>query len=788
MAGQPSSNKHTMERLASQHEKYKKGYYFPSDDIDPKLKKGEWCRQWQESIWSLFINNSCFSSIADYQWFRLLRLYGAGKQPNNIYMDLLLNDETINPDRTGFLSTNWEVFSPMPKFKRLIRGRFGQQDYMYSATAVDPTSQAKKEDKKWDIWYNSQYGEIEAEIIKKVHGMDQQEQQAKYIAKSLEELDLFNEMGGIKLQEEAEIETVLEATDYLSDIQTIKNKCLDDLVDLGRAAYRDSYNPITGLVTKEYVDWENLIIDYSNETDFKDIRFWSYIKFETLNNVRVRSGLKEEEILKLARINCGYWGNMDNIAFNSYQNNQYRNEKGVRIYNQFRVPILISEWLSTDTDYFKTYKTKKGVEVTIPQEEREVFNTPNKKTKVVNVNNVYNSTWIIGSNHVYEDGLSLNIARPNPKEPKLSIHASVLPGKSITETIKANLDQLALCWVRWQSAIAQASPSGYNWDLTQLEGIDLGMGGDMKPIQLVNLKRHTGDTFTRSISIPGKYNNGAKPVTRNEGGIGEMFNEIITTMDVNFKYIADLTGIDLISGASMKPGETTATEVKHASIATNDALQPLFTSWVQMQEHSGQTVAAKIQRAIKYHPEAKEAYEGILGRVGAKVLSIGADTTAAEFGIKIELKSNKEMVAFAMQTVLESKNRGENGGVGITSADAYYFVDLIQRGRVKTAMALFNYKETKAKTEALKLQRENMQLNSENQIKSDVAKAEGKIQITKAEGDVDLKIEAAKALLQMNVDNNSSLNAMKEKLIEKILTSDSSSSQPAQPQMGMPAA
>lgn len=766
-----AAEKHLMETLADKFNEYKTGYFFPNDDVDPKEKKGEWCLLWQQAIWSLFITNSCYSAVSDYQQLRLLRLYGAGRQPNNIYKDLLLGEASINPLRRAFLSTNWEVFSPAPKFKRLIRGRFESQDYRATANAIDPTSQAKKEDRKWEIWYDSQYGEKERDIIKMVTGLDQEEQKARYTAKSLEELDTFNEMGGIKLKEEAETEAVLDATDYVSDIKTVKEKVVDDLVDWGRAAFRDFYDAVTGLVKKEYVDWENLILDYSIETDFKDIRFWSYIKFETINNVRVKNPLlSEDELMKMARVNCGYWGNMQSTQFNQYRNQGYLNEKGVRIYNQFRVPVLISEWISTDTEY-RTVKEKGGIKLDYPQEYGKIYDTRNKKTKINRVNNVYNSTWIIGTKYVYDDGVSLNVARPDQKEPQLSIHAEVLPGKSIIESVKGCFDQLALAWFRWQSAIAQASPAGRNIDLTQLEGIDLGFG-TMTPMDLVMLGRQTGDTFERSANLLGKGNHSQrKAITRNEGGIGEFMNEIIATMDINFKYIADLTGIDLISGASMKPGETTATEVKHSSVATNDALQPLFTAWIKMQEHAAQTVSCKINHAIKYHPKAKETYEGILGQSGAKILSIGADTTAARMGIKLELKSNEEMTAFAMQTVMKAVGAGLSGGIGITPSDGYYFVDMISRGRVKHAMALFNYKMDKNQAESLKMQRENMALNKQAAVETSVAKSEGKLQEIKAQGKSDLEIAAIKALLEMDVAGNTALLELKQALIQETLLS-----------------
>lgn len=763
---QESAPKHTMERLANHFNGYRKGYYFPSDDIDPKEKKGAWCLAFQQALWGLYTTGGCYNSPSEYADLQRKRLYGAGKQPNGQYMDWTIGDEQTNPLRQGFMSTNWQIFSPMSLFKRRIRGMMGKHDYMAVANAVDPTSQAKKEEEKWNIWYDSEYGAKEQEIMQAVTGLANEELKAKYVAKSLEELEMFNEIGGIKLRTEVEIENLLDATDYVSNIKKIKEKVIDDLTDFGKAAFRDYFDPISGLVKKEYVDWENLIIDYSNETDFNDIRFWSYVKFETINNVRVRSGLTEAEIIEIALLNCGFWGNMDKGSFNQYKNQGYK-KNGVRMYNQFRVPVLISEWISTDTEY-KVAKKKNGGTSYFEQEHGKEYDTPTKQTKVTTANNVYNSTWIIGSKFVYDDGLSPNIARPDPKNPKLSIHAQILPGQSITESIIPNLDQLALTWFKWQSAMAQAHPNGTDWDLTQLEGIDLG-GGLMKPLALIALKRQTGDSFRRTVNLQGNYANQGKAANQNEGGIGGFLEEILTTMEAQFKYISDLTGIDLITGGGMT-SETTATEIKRDASITNDALQPLFNAWVEMQEDAGQTVANKVQRAIRLHPQAKEAYEGILGKTGAKILSLTADTTAAEFGIKIELKSTEQMVAFAIEAVMESIKVGANGGPGISGADGYFFVDMIQRGRTKQAMALFNYRVNKVKQEQAKMQEENMKQNRQTMIEAQKEKNAGEMDKIAAQGQIDLKQEAVKALLQMNVDGNAHLLELKRMYVEQILT------------------
>lgn len=760
-------------------------FFFPSDDIPVEEKGAEWCLAWQQALWSLFVSGGCYNTTDDYNRMQLLRLYGAGRQPNGVYQNLLLGPDNLGSQtnsttmasstavtgRRGWLSTNWDIFSPAPKLHREIKGRFDQQEFDYVATAVDPSSQAEKEEKMWEVWYNSQYGEKEREVMATLKV--EADKNTEYIAQSLEELELFKDMGGFKLKSETELEIALDQTDYISDIKTIKDKFIDDLIDFNKAAYRDVYDPITGLTRYEYVDFMNLILDYSTERDFKDIRFWSYIKFETINTIRINNPkLNEQDIINVARMNLGMWGNMAMSEWDKYRQYGYKTVQGVRVYDQFRVPTLVSEWISTDSEY-RAEKVNKvtGEKKLYPQKHGKYYNTDNKKTKVTRVNNVYQSTWIIGSKIVYNYGKSLNTARPDPKVPKLSIHAVTIPGKSIMETIQPVLDQIELIWLRKQSAIAQAAPPGMDFDLSQLENVSIG-GKKMSTYELIMLKRQTGDTIRRTVNLTNnKINNQGRPINRNEGGLGAYLDELITDLSHSFNLIYELTGVDVVSAASAQQAEVTATQAKIASAATSDALQPLYGAWVRAKEDGAITAACKIQRAIKYSHIAKEAYQNILGKAGAKVLELGADKTPSDYGIKLEVRPTYEMRQAAIKAATEALKPGKNGE-NITLPDWWYFVNMIERGRAKHAMAILKYRLDKSKEDAINMQRENMQLNGQNMVQQTQAKTEGELMTIEAKGKVGMKEEAVKALLQMSVDNNAVLNQLKQQIIEGILVGE----------------
>lgn len=743
----------TKDKYANSADANKKGYFFPSDDIDPEIKKGEvWCKNVAEAMWSLFLRGNTYSSVDMISQIRWLRLYATGNQPKELYMDWLLDDTS----REGYMSTNWSIFSPMSKYLRVILGRMESQDYNYVVNAIDPISAGKKEDMMWETWFNSNFSKEEEEI-RAMAGLQANTDQ-KYVANNIQELEMFKEMGGFKLNEEAQLESVLDATDYISDIKTIKRKVCVDFATLNKAAIRDYYNPQTGLCRYEYMDWENLIVDYSNETDFKDIRFWGYVKFKTLNEVRLSTNMSEDELLKVIHPWLGIFGNMTTGALGKYQMAGYKNENGVLVYNQLRVPVFIFEYMSTDS-FYTTIKNGKEY----PQAHGKIINTDKKKTKVRRVNNVYGGEWIVGSNTVLNHGLQLNTSRQNPKEPRMSLHAIALPGKSIVETIIPNLDQIQLTKLRLESAIAMAKPQGLRIEIGALENIDLG-DGTKSPLEIIKLARQTGDVVYRATTHAGQWNNHANPIDISQGGVGQFFNECINNFELNFNFIAELTGIDRISAASPRGQEQTATATKIAVAATNDALQPIFTSYVQLKESAAQAICPRIQKVIKERSEARKAYEGILGVMGTNVLSIGQDAGIISAGIKIEIKPTDEMVQDARTAATEALKPGKDGE-NITLADWTFFMDLIRRGRVRQAQALLQYRLSVSREQNIKMQQENMRLNGENAAKIEQQKAQNKIIELKAQEQKEIRVEAAKALFNMQLGEFDKLNELKKEII-----------------------
>lgn len=750
-------------------DQYRNGFHFPTDDIDPKLKTGIWCTRWAQAIWSLFIRKGAYNNVDIVNELRWFRMYGAGCQPKQLYMDQLLNEKG-----ESWSNMNWEIFSPVSKYKRIIFGRFEDQEYGYEATAIDPISASEKDRAAWKVWYDSTFGKQEKEL-KAMLGLPNAIEGVQYVAQSLEELNMVKNMGGFKIAIESEAEVLLEATDYVSDSKTLKRKLVNDLIDFNKCAMRDFYDPITGLCRYEYVDWENLIVDYSREHDFKDIRFWGYLSFRTVNEIRLKTGLSEDELMQIVKPWLGYYGNLNSEMLGRYQMAGYKDENGNYVYNNFRVPTFICEWFSVD----KEYKTLKNGRL-YDQDWGKVKNTEKKKTKIFEANNVYSCEWIVGSSVSYDSGLALNVSRQDPRNPKLSLHAISLPGKSIIETIIPNLDQIQLTKLKLQNALAVAKPKGLNIEVSSLSNIDLG-DGELAPLDLIQLARDTGDVLYKATTHAGQWNNSTNPIQPNEGGLGTFLDECIKLFEMNFNFISELSGIDRRSAASPTTSAETATAANLATAATNDALKPLYNSYVMVKEWAGQTVLPRIQRAIKLRPEAREAYRGIIGDMGIKTMEFSERLGVAQLGIKIEIKPNAQAKQDAKTAATEALKPGKDGE-NINMADWLMLTDLIDRGRIKQAQAILQYRLNVSREQSIKLQQENMQLNAQNAQAIEQAKMQKEMQKIKMEEQKEIRVEAAKALFSMEVAGNDALNRVKESLIMEILAGgqQQQSSQPQQ--------
>jgi len=706
-------------------EKYTKGGYpFPKDDINPKEKNEEWGKKWCEAMYSRWKTGKSAIPFSTVSEFASLRELADGKQDPRQYQKILLEVADPNAKMTGYMNINWDVFSVMPKFLRVVEGMLEQTDHQVVATAVDPSSTEEKESAKLDMQYRMKFKEI-LNYIDQSMGIDRT---GEYVPESMEELNLYEGAGGFKLAKEIEIEQGLDYTFYISEWKEIKRQIIRDLCVINCAATKDYTDQYTKKVKVRYVDPAVFVGQYSKSVDHKNMEHAGELIQVLISDLRkLNPDIKEEELLALAK---EYEGMNGNPALSTYS---YSTDTHSGTYDGFLVDVMDSEWFSINSRYRTTRTTQYGTELTYDEEWGKVHNTDKKKTEKFDIKVVYKCKLIVGTDHVYDFGLQFDVPRPGKKEVELSYHLYKLPYRSLVSLSESHLHQIALTYCKLQNAIAMASPPGIAIEFTSLQNMTLGKN-KMEPLEILKIQRQTGNLIWKATTHKGIMNtpSGRNPIEELKGGIGAQLEEFITIFEFNTNAIRDLTGINQIADATTPNPEQSVGGSEIAMAATNNALRSIYGAYITLKEQTAKNISLRLQLLIKHDKEAYTGYMPVIGNIGVQVISVGADTVDANYFIKYEAKPTRERKVSILNAATKAMSPDRDGIIGIELADFLMIERLLESGSLKYAEAFLNYKTKKNKEKQQKLQEANMNLDKQReqeaiQLKNQLLENEEKV-------------------------------------------------------------
>ena len=711
--------------MAINYTDYKTGEYpFPKHEIDPKKKNRQWHLEFVQAMFAAYMRDKTSLPYSILNEYAMLRAYGAGKQDPEIYQDLLLgeNDDQAGDSATreGWLNINWDIFSVAPKFKSVVLGMMENQEHDLVATAVDPTSGKEREEMKWRMWFDA-VNKDELAYINNNLGI--QTRDTAFGPTTIEELSLFEELGGFKLKKEYAIERGLDYTFYISDWPEIKRKIENDFMDINIGACRDYVDKYTQKVRTRYVDPAKLIIQYSRHNNHKNSEWAGEII--PMKIVDIRSIMSQEPKqnqmteVELRELAYQYNGINMNPSISNWETDDLKKEDGSYRYDDFWIDVIDAEIKSVDIRYKQYRKNARGETYYQDDNWGKVRDTDTRKTKIVRTKTIHRVKWIIGTDCVFDWGYQFDIPRPGKKEVALSYHCYKLTGRSMVSLMQPNLDQIQLTWLKMQNAIAQAAPSGIAVEYSSLQNMTLG-GGKMAPLEVLEIRRGQGDLVYRATThrgyVAGPHS--GKPVQELEGGIGRSLGEFVQIFEMNFNFIRDLTGINQIADASSPDPNQSVTGSQMAVAATNNALRPLYSGYLTLKEYTGRNIALRIQLVVKHNKRSYNAYYPVLGKSTLQALKIGEEVVDADFSFKLEGRPTDEMKQATLTAATEAMRPDKDGFVGLEYQDFLFIQRLLEQGNLKLAQALLSYRSKANKQHQLQLQRENMQIDNDNANKT----------------------------------------------------------------------
>lgn len=747
-------------------EKSDKVWGFPSHNVSPETKKSlTWCRQWAEAIHSLYLRDRCSIPYSKRGFFANLRAYGAGCQDVNIYKPILLqvSQDELNKDpnlvNKGYLNVKWDIFSVAPKFKEVILGMFENMEHDIIPQAIDEYSGDEKETAKWKLWVEKEYkpyfAAIEAEL-----GIKSAE--PNYLPESMQELELFAEMGGIKLKTEIAMQKIISDNEQSSNWVEVKRKIIEDLIDLRFAACKDYVDPKDHKVKTKYIDVTRAGCQYSRTWNFDNSNYAFHYEEYTVAQLRVLTNIPEDELAKLALNNCGLNGNPLSDRWTMY--NMYNTVTNSYGYDDFLITVGEFEWYSTDQYYKTTRKAKNGYEFTFPDTYGKVRDTENKKTSITKVNMVYQCKWIVGTEHCFDYGLMEDIPRAEKYECRYSYHFYKLPGeKSFTERLIPNYDAIQIAWLKLQNANATAPPDGLSIEVGSLNNISLGGGKTVQPFDIMRMRMQNGNVIWKATTHTGRLTSMGKPIEPLPGGMGKSAQDALMVIDINLNYIAELIGIDRISSVSGQTQEQSATQTKLAVAATGNSLKPMYAGYLEIKKSLATNVCLRSQLLIKYFPESYEAYMPVIGKGSVDVLKFAEDVAACKYGIYMEPRATDADKQDILLAAIEAMKVGKNGEPQIDYEDYVMIKSMIDTGQLRYARAILAYKTRKKAREQKQREQENITANTQAAIATSSAKTADEIKLIEAKANADIKVEAYKALFASTTQEVDFIRSIAEK-------------------------
>ena len=290
-----------------------------------------------------------------------------------------------------------------------------------------------------------------------------------------------------------------------------------------------------------------------------------------------------------------------------------------------------------------------------------------------------------------------------------------------------------------QNDIAMSAPAGIAIDIDSLEDVVVD-GVKMSPLEILKIRRQTGDYLYRRTDQMGNASN-PRPAFDLPGGVGQLLNERIATMQFYVEQIRQITGINEIVDATTPNPKMPVATAKLAVGSTNNILQPLYSAYAHIKEKTAYSSILRLQVMAQYGDIT--VYNKALGKSNIEVIKIGAGVSLKKFGIKLEMIPTDEMKAVVRQYVMKLSAVPLDQG-GISAADAMMIEDQLINGNLKVAQFLL---ATKEKNNLLRLQEQALlmeQARGQTAMEIEKAKAEALQMKAKAEAERDIAIEQAK--------------------------------------------
>jgi len=683
-----------------------------------------------ESEW-FYMDKGSYRYKTNKNNFHNLRLYARGEQSIQKYKDEL----SINGD-LSYLNLDWKPVPIIPKFVDIVVNGISERTYDIKAYSQDPYGVAKRTEYMETILADMDTQDLN-KFTEEAFGISIKESDLVDLPGSEEELQLhmqINYKQAVEIAEEQALNVLFDGSNY----ELIKKQFYYDLAVLGIGAVKTSFNTSEGVVI-DYVDPADLVYSYTDSPYFDDIYYVGEVKSIPINELAKQfPHLKHDELEDIIK------------SKRNTQGNSQGGRSKANLLDVNTVQVLYFNYKTYMNEVYKVKETGSGADKLLNKDDS--FNPPENmeggfEKLQRSIETLYEGAMILGTDKLLKWEMAKNMMRPKSDFTKVKMSYSIVAPRmyegrieSLVSRITGFADMIQLTHLKLQQVLSRVVPDGVYLDADGLAEIDLGNGTNYNPQEALNMFFQTGSVIGRSMTSEGDQNPGKVPIQEIQSGSGgQKMQSLIGTYNYYMQMIRDTTGLNEARDAATPDPKALVGVQKLAAANSNTATRHILQAGLFLTSNVAECLSLRISDIIEYSP-TKNAFIQQIGNHNVATLEEMSQLHLYDFGIFLELTPDEEERAMLEQNIQMALQQQL-----IELSDA---IDLREIKNIKLANQLLKIRRKQKLEKDQQMQQQNIQAQSQANIKAQQAAAQMEVQKAQAMVQTDMQLEQMKAQLE----------------------------------------
>lgn len=558
------------------------------------------------------------------------RIFAAGKQPFQTYLDLLGVD-----GKASFSNFDYHPRPIAPKFRNILVNDIVTRMESVDCTGLSLAIQQRKDARNNEMAFKMKHGDF-IQAAEQATGT-KLTQDDDFVPESEDELELWSTLND-KEKEETLMAEMIDFVLYNNDQQSIKKEIAEDLVDTGLACEYTYFDGRKRIRCKR-IRPEYLVYGTTLTLNFRNIPYIGHVERISVLDVRcMYPEYPEKQLWQLAYDYKGQFGNPNTLVdFIADFEIAY-----TRPYDSFLVDVLLFRY-----KVMKTIDYTKGVDNNnnpIFEYRKSDGSNPKKQPYKAQIPTWYEGAWLIGAKDMLAWGEMENLIRNNEDVEDvmsgygiymLNNNGDMLP-MSPMDSIKSSIVQMDLAILRMQNVLTKVAPPGVKMDIDAITDLNLGTGlKGVGPMKLREIYTVTGDIYYSGTKVSGENGN-KNPIEQMLSSYGDQLKQQIEVYNFELSCIRDYLGINEVKdGSGVNP--RLGLGVMNGQVqASNMSTAHIYGGYVSILTDTAKAIGILGWDALNT-PETNKMYIGLLGKENADFIKYNKELTKSNYLTKISV-------------------------------------------------------------------------------------------------------------------------------------------------------